>query len=215
MTSRVVNEQELIVLLKFPDVETVECCCAGGKHKKRCGCLYFVIYCNNIDRPTACDTIIAMCVIYSYCPTLSCDLCTEKHETFNQHFLYVQESERLYMHSVNHIINPDYIAHWNQLWKAIISQDCGIKPKVPSLAFFVGTSYLTLRMQLSINIPIFFCSWESILGTNFLHISVSIIAPPGASGLTGLNLNITHTHMGCYTVQKTVHDYICLWDFVH
>ena len=23
----------------FPDVETVECCCAGGKHKKRCGCL--------------------------------------------------------------------------------------------------------------------------------------------------------------------------------
>ena len=25
--------------VKFPDVETVECCCAGGKHKKRCGCL--------------------------------------------------------------------------------------------------------------------------------------------------------------------------------
>ena len=25
--------------VKFPDVETVECCCAGGKHKKKCGCL--------------------------------------------------------------------------------------------------------------------------------------------------------------------------------
>ena len=26
-------------ILKFTNVDTVECCCSGGKHKKRCGCL--------------------------------------------------------------------------------------------------------------------------------------------------------------------------------
>ena len=34
-TERYMNKYRV----KFPDVDTVECCCSGGKHKKRCGCL--------------------------------------------------------------------------------------------------------------------------------------------------------------------------------